>query len=281
MILSFPEVCRGVYVGSGTMPDGFNVQVDPTGEMTPAITSESYDTIIIEQDQFDAMLASETWNGVRNILFECGVTVTGAFAVPATVRTIEFNNYMFTINCETTQTYTYDFGGSAIRNMNIFIQQGNVVFANIDGVYNCRVVTPPRNVEDETMRQITISNSKNIYEFQFSSNSNSFVTEGVQLLNCTYIYNCSMAHSDCDAISGIRNSKYLGGCEVTGNSLTCFASCSYIVNCCASINDLGTCFYNCSYLSNCSASRTASDNSSAFSGTTIACDTDSCLEVVS
>lgn len=40
-----PQGLSGVYVGSGTMPSGYNVQIDPTGERDPVCTKEEFNNL--------------------------------------------------------------------------------------------------------------------------------------------------------------------------------------------------------------------------------------------
>lgn len=107
---AIPRGASGVYVGSGKMPDGFNVQIDPNGSAAfmEIEAGSLYDLVINNQAEFDELIGSTNFLNAKNILICCDVYITSVFNVPSTVKSISGFNSTITIISEGSSLSNYD-----------------------------------------------------------------------------------------------------------------------------------------------------------------------------
>jgi hypothetical protein len=272
-----PRGVSGVYVGNGTMPEGYNVQIDPDGTI-PAIENGSiFDTVIETQADFDSMTAAENWNGAENILLACDLTLTAGFTAPATVKSIVGlpSTIIFTIAGDHDDTATLYCSGASIKNINFRVTKGTLRLANANEVRQCFA----HLVRADVKCRFEFYNSSNVYNCSVTSSAAGMLEQPDfhqgGFTNCRNIIYCFVSFQDDSGAVGFYGCEYLLNCNATAS--TGFSACSYLTNCYATTDYAGTCYYNCSYMSVCIAD-TWSDYAMAFAGSNIYC-AETCVDI--
>ena len=97
-----------------------------------------YDTIINNQDEFNTMIVSDTWNDAKNILLNCDVDFGTAPETNDTKLNIPKNVSLINANNHTISSDYYRLSGgdaTTIQNTHLNIQRGSI--DNFYGIYNC------------------------------------------------------------------------------------------------------------------------------------------------
>ncbi|MBE6622904.1 MAG: hypothetical protein E7621_01740 [Ruminococcaceae bacterium] len=104
------------------------------------ITKENlfYDRVITSQEEWDAMIATEDWNGARNILLRCDITtnrygIGGTIEIPENVVTIDGNGYSLGFAFVTIIAKGKN---TSLRNCNSLSVVRDTL-SKINGIYNC------------------------------------------------------------------------------------------------------------------------------------------------
>jgi hypothetical protein len=223
-----------------------------------------YDYIVDSQAKFDALVASGTWFGAKNVLFTTNVTRAAQTTIPATVEKIHAINGA-TLTVTDLTTGQYGFGYAAVPTDPKFEIRNFAVNAtgtgSIHGFHSCTQVTN------------CTGTGTGGYGYGYGFHSCTQVTNctgtgtggyGYGFHSCTQVTNCTATGTGTGigAVGyGFRSCTQVTNCTATGTGTDGygygFHSCTQVTNCTATgTGTEGYGFYSCIQVTNCTGTGT-------------------------
>jgi hypothetical protein len=247
----------------------------------------TYDYVIDSQAKFDALVASETWLGAKNVLFTTNVTRAAQTTIPATVEKIHAINGA-TLTVTDLTTGQYGFGYATVPTDPKFEIRNFAVNATgigrISGFYSCTQLT-----------NCTGTGTGSVYGYGYGFDSCTRLTNctgtgtgtgadgnGYGFNSCTQLTNCTGTGTGADGDGvGFNSCTQLTNCTGTGTGTSGngygFNSCTQLTNCTGtgtgtgSVYGDGVGFNSCTQLTNCTGTGTGtSGNGYGFNSCTYA-----------
>jgi len=210
-----------------------------------------YDYIVNSQAKFDALVASGTWLGAKNVLFTTNVTRAAQTTIPATVEKIHtINGAVLTVTGLTTGQYGIGYATRPtdlkfeVKGLNVSASGTGVIYA----FKNCTQLTSCTGT---------------------GASSNG---DGIGFTNCTQLTSCTGTGTGTNNGIGFTNCTQLTSCTGTGTGGTYgigFNGCAQLTICAGvgTGSTSGCGYINCAYAGFCRKS--ASSTTSTWGGSNI------------
>jgi hypothetical protein len=216
-----------------------------------------YDYVIDSQAKFDALVASGTWLGAKNVLFAVNVTRAAQTTIPATVEKIHAINGA-TLTVTDLTTGQYGFGYATVPTDPKFEVRNFAVNAtgtgSIYGFYSCTQLT------------------------NCTGTGTSTGGNGYGFISCNQLTNCTGTGTGTDGNGyGFYSCNQLTNCTGTGTSTGTehgygFHSCNQLTNCTGTgtstvaSTGVGIGFISCNQLTNCTGTGTGTSSGYGYRG---------------
>lgn len=264
-----------VYVGSGEMPEGYNIQIDTSGTETEVTISADtiYDLVINNQAEWDAAVTS-SFGGAKNVLLNCDIEINeiicnhlpviniwvkkfeydtsiketvmknvkvDAYAFPNTLKSIAGNghNINFNLSADASGDYTEDdyIKYFSFRNCSIKDVQFNVLSGVISLCNINGMFDCSCNVDYDD------DNKYHMFTVESSTNIHRF-NGGAQnnysscvIYNCSNIYNSSICGHEASWGTGFDLCNNLVSCEADSYDESGFYRCTNLIGCKTEVYD--------------------------------------------
>lgn len=232
--------------GCAIFEGGIGVEKNITcGGILSALAIPQYDYIVSTQALFDALVASATWLGAKNVLFTCNVTRAAQITIPATVEKIHgINDATLTVTGLTDGQYGLGYASVPtddtqyeIKNLHLSFY-GTVSTGTVYGIYNCRSLYNVYSSGGAHTNIVAFIGCKDLINCYGSATASGNNPNAYGFKNCSCLVNC-IAFSYADG----TNTR-------TGYGMH---TCNRLVNCASigSANTAGYGYYDCTYAGFC------------------------------